>query len=93
MTRPLISLAALLALAAPSFAQEAAPAPPSPAEIVDQAPEDEWVVIPPDELLLRLATNVQVDNDYGRSRGRTKNRQVVSANHAEHNLGKQYNDQ
>ena len=32
MTRPLISLAALLALAAPSFAQEAAPAPPSPAE-------------------------------------------------------------
>ena len=52
MTRPLISLAALLALAAPSFAQEATPAPPSPAEIVDQAPEDEWVVIPPEDLLV-----------------------------------------
>ena len=52
MTRPLISLAALLALAAPSFAQEAAPAPPSPAEIVDQAPADEWVVIPPEDLLV-----------------------------------------
>ena len=52
MTRPLISLAALLALAAPSFAQEAAPAPPSPAEIVDQAPADEWVAIPPEDLLV-----------------------------------------
>ena len=52
MTRPLISLAALLALAAPSFAQEAAPAPPSPAEIVDQAPAEEWVVIPPEDLLV-----------------------------------------
>uniref|UniRef100_UPI0035127C64 peptidylprolyl isomerase n=1 Tax=Qipengyuania mesophila TaxID=2867246 RepID=UPI0035127C64 len=52
MTRPLISLAALLALAAPSFAQEAAPAPPSPAEIVDQAPADEWFAIPPEDLLV-----------------------------------------
>ncbi len=52
MTRPLISLAALFALAAPSFAQEAAPAPPSPAEIVDQAPAEEWVAISPEDLLV-----------------------------------------
>ena len=57
MTKPLISLAALLALASPSLAQEepAAPTetpPPSPGEIVAQAPQEEWISIPPEDLLV-----------------------------------------
>ena len=57
MTKPLISLAALLALASPSLAQEepAAPTetpPPSPGEIVAQAPQEEWIAIPPEDLLV-----------------------------------------
>ncbi|WP_370031955.1 peptidylprolyl isomerase [Qipengyuania mesophila] len=53
MTRPLISLAALLALAAPAIAQEETPPPaPSPGEIVSQAPAEEWVAIAPEELLV-----------------------------------------
>lgn len=51
MTKPLISLAALLALAAPATAQEEAP-PPSPGEIVAQAPAGEWVAIAPEDLLV-----------------------------------------
>ncbi|MBX7501666.1 peptidylprolyl isomerase [Qipengyuania sp. YG27] len=53
MTRPLISLAALLALAAPAIAQEETPPPaPSPGEIVAQAPAEEWVAIAPEDLLV-----------------------------------------
>jgi peptidylprolyl isomerase len=53
MTRPLISLAALLALAAPAIAQEETPpAAPSPGEIVAQAPAEEWVAIAPEDLLV-----------------------------------------
>ncbi|WP_370191201.1 peptidylprolyl isomerase [Qipengyuania sp.] len=51
MTKLLISLAALLALAAPAIAQEEAAAP-SPGEIVAQAPAEEWITIPSEDLLV-----------------------------------------
>jgi peptidylprolyl isomerase len=51
MTKPLISLAALLALAVPAQAQDEAP-PPSPGEIVAQAPAGEWVAIASEDLLV-----------------------------------------
>ena len=51
MTKPLISLAALFALAAPALAQEESP-PPSPGEIVAQAPAGEWIDISPEDLLV-----------------------------------------
>ena len=51
MTKPLISLAALLALAVPAQAQDEA-SPPSPGEIVAQAPAGEWVAIAPEDLLV-----------------------------------------
>jgi peptidylprolyl isomerase len=52
MTKQLISLAAALALATPSLAQEEAETPPSPNEIVAQAEADEWVAIAPEDLLV-----------------------------------------
>ena len=51
MMKPLFSLAALLALAVPAQAQDEAP-PPSPGEIVAQAPAGEWVAIAPEDLLV-----------------------------------------
>ncbi|QYJ07727.1 peptidylprolyl isomerase [Qipengyuania flava] len=56
MTKPLISLAALLALSAPAAAQEEAPEYPSPNQIVAEAPLEQWVEIPPEDLVvMRLA--------------------------------------
>ncbi len=52
MTKHLISLAAALALATPSIAQEEAETPPSPNEIIAQAQADEWVAIAPEDLLV-----------------------------------------
>ena len=52
MTRTLLSVAALTALATPAFAQEAADAPPSPNQIVEQAAAEEWVRIAPEDLLV-----------------------------------------
>lgn len=52
MTKPLIALAAALALAAPLAAQEAPAAAPSPGEIVAQATPAEWVMIPASDLLV-----------------------------------------
>jgi peptidylprolyl isomerase len=53
MNKPLLSLAAALALALPVAAQEAAPAaPPSPGEIVAAAPAEDWVVIAPEDLIV-----------------------------------------
>jgi len=51
MTKPLFPFAALLALAAPAQAQDQAP-PPSPGEIVAQAPAAEWTTIAPEDLLV-----------------------------------------
>jgi peptidylprolyl isomerase len=51
MTKPLISLAALIALASPASAQEAAPHP-SPNQIVAEAAVEEWVAIAPEDLLV-----------------------------------------
>ncbi|MFW2348758.1 peptidylprolyl isomerase [Qipengyuania sp.] len=52
MTRPLLSLAALLALAAPALAQDEEEAALSPGEIVAQAPAAEWIGIAPEDLLV-----------------------------------------
>ena len=53
MTRPLLSLTALLALAAvPAFAQDEDKAAPSPGEIIAQAPAEEWIGIAPEDLLV-----------------------------------------
>ena len=52
MTRTLLFVAALTALATPAFAQEAADAPPSPNQIVEQAAAEEWVRIAPEDLLV-----------------------------------------
>ena len=46
-----LPLAALLGLALPAQAQEEADAP-SPNQIVDEAPREEWVAIPPENLLV-----------------------------------------
>ena len=51
MTKSLFPFAALLALAAPAQAQDEA-APPSPGEIVAQAPAAEWTTIAPEDLLV-----------------------------------------
>ena len=51
MTKSLFPFAALLALAAPAQAQDEA-APPSPGEIVAQAPAAEWTTIAPQDLLV-----------------------------------------
>ena len=51
MTKSLFPFAALLALAAPAQAQDEA-APPSPGEIVAQAPAAEWTTIAPKDLLV-----------------------------------------
>ncbi|WP_341858640.1 peptidylprolyl isomerase [Qipengyuania sp. GPGPB31] len=51
MTKSLFPFAALLALAAPAQAQDQAP-PPSPGEIVAQAPAAEWTTIAPEDLLV-----------------------------------------
>jgi len=51
MTKALYPFAALLALAAPAQAQDEAP-PPSPGEIVAQAPAAEWTTIAPEDLLV-----------------------------------------
>ena len=51
MTKSLFPFAALLALAAPAQAQDQAP-PPSPGEIVAQAPAAEWTTIAPQDLLV-----------------------------------------
>lgn len=51
MTKPLISLAALLALTSPALAQDA-PAAPSPNQIVAEAPAEEWLDIPAQNLLV-----------------------------------------
>ena len=53
MIKPLISLAATLALVAPLSAQDAvAPPFPSPNEIVGEAPASDWVAIAPENLLV-----------------------------------------
>ncbi len=52
MTRPLITLAAALALAAPALAQEEPKGEPSPNEIVAAAPQSDWVAIPAEDLLV-----------------------------------------
>ena len=52
MTKPLISLAALLALATPLAAQEEPQGAPSPNEIVAQAAAEEWIAIPPEDMLV-----------------------------------------
>ena len=52
MTRTLLAVAALAALATPAFAQEAADAPPSPNQIVEQAAAEEWVDIAPEDLIV-----------------------------------------
>ncbi|WP_100260441.1 peptidylprolyl isomerase [Qipengyuania seohaensis] len=64
MTKPLISLAAALALSAPSSAplaaQDAPVGAPSPNEIVEGAAAEEWIAIPAEDLLvmtLAPATN------------------------------------
>jgi len=51
MTKSLFPFAALLALAAPAQAQDEAP-PPSPGELVAQAPAAEWTTIAPEDLLV-----------------------------------------
>ena len=51
MTKSLFPFAALLALAAPAQAQDEA-APPSPGELVAQAPAAEWTTIAPQDLLV-----------------------------------------
>ena len=52
MTKHLISLAAMLALAAPLAAQEEPKGAPSPNEIVEQADAKEWIAIPAEDLLV-----------------------------------------
>ena len=52
MTKHLISLAAMLALAAPAVAQEEAETFPSPGEIVAGASAAEWIAIPPENLIV-----------------------------------------
>ena len=52
MTKHLISLAAMLALAAPLAAQEEPKGAPSPNEIVEQASAEEWIAIPAEDLLV-----------------------------------------
>ena len=52
MIKPLISFAAALAFAAPSFAQEETETSPSPNQIVDAASPEEWLAIPAEDLLV-----------------------------------------
>ncbi|WP_226699372.1 peptidylprolyl isomerase [Qipengyuania gaetbuli] len=52
MTKHLISLAAMLALAAPLAAQEEPQGAPSPNEIVAKADAKEWIAIPAEDLLV-----------------------------------------
>ena len=52
MTKHLISLAAMLALASPSIAQEEPQSEPSPGEIVAEANAAEWIAIDPEDLLV-----------------------------------------
>ncbi len=52
MTKHLISLAAILALAAPLAAQEEPQGAPSPNEIVAKAGAKEWIAIPAEDLLV-----------------------------------------
>ena len=52
MIKPLISLAAALALVVPAIAQEEAEAAPNPNQIVDAASADEWIAIPAEDLLV-----------------------------------------
>ena len=52
MTKYLISLAAMLALAAPLAAQEEPQGAPSPNEIVAKADAKEWIAIPAEDLLV-----------------------------------------
>ncbi|MCR2833035.1 peptidylprolyl isomerase [Parerythrobacter lacustris] len=60
MIKPLVSLAAALALAAPALAQEEPKGEPSPNEIVAAAPQSDWVAIPQEDLLvMTLAPDVE----------------------------------
>lgn len=52
MRKIALPIAALLAASAPLAAGEIPAAAPSPAEIVDAAPQADWVRIPPDDLLV-----------------------------------------
>ncbi|WP_324828460.1 peptidylprolyl isomerase [Qipengyuania zhejiangensis] len=52
MTKPILTLAALLALTAPAAAQEEPQGAPSPNEIVAQAEPDEWVAIAAEDLVV-----------------------------------------
>ena len=52
MTKHLISLAAMLALASPSIAQEEPQGEPSPSEIVAEGNATEWIAIDPEDLLV-----------------------------------------
>jgi len=61
MNRLMMSAAAALALALPVSAQdETADAPPGPSDIVNAAPQSEWVTIAPEDLLvMTLAPDAQ----------------------------------
>ncbi|WP_128893287.1 peptidylprolyl isomerase [Erythrobacter sp. HKB08] len=60
MSKHLISLAAALALASPTFAQDEPQGAPSPNEIVEAASADEWITIPAEDLLvMTLAPDAQ----------------------------------
>lgn len=56
MTKHLLAAAALIALSAPTLAQEEAAPAPSPNEIIAAAPADAWIAIEPEDLVvMRLA--------------------------------------
>lgn len=60
MKKIALTAAAALALSLPLSAQEEPQGEPSPAEIVNAAPQDDWVVIAPDDLLvMTLAPDAQ----------------------------------
>ena len=60
MTKPLISLAALFALTSPALAQDA-PAAPSPNQVVAEAPVEEWLDIPAEDLVVMTLAPAAMD--------------------------------
>jgi len=52
MRHALLAAAAAFAVALPTAAQDASEGAPSPADIVNAAPQEDWVVIPPEDLLM-----------------------------------------
>ena len=60
MKKSMLALVATFAIAAPAFAQEGVDAAPSPNEIVEAAPQSDWVGIAPEDLLvMTLAPDAQ----------------------------------